>query len=458
MNISEELASNAVKTRFEALSSENVERAKVRILDSIGCLIAGANGVGVQGVLSLIKQWGGAPQAHVLVHGFQAPTHNAAFINSLMVRNFDFEPVEAEGENSTSPAHVSGTTVPTALTVAESRGSSGKELLTALCLGDDVACRLQLASGFDFDAGFDNTGTVNKFGAVTIAGRLMGLNEKQIHNAYGIVLDQVAGTMGGVWDKTTCFKLPIALSARDGIFAAELAASGFFGTKDPITGKQGFFAVYCRNFKNDSSIRKDLGHKFYADCNIKPYPCCRGNHTAIDTALKIVAQPGYNADNIVEIELNTTPMVPKLFVGMPWIIGDSPQIDAAFSIRYTVADALLRKSVVPEHFSDEAIRDPRITNLIDLMKLPATLAPAGPVAIEIKVKMKDGKVFSAQNGPTKGDIKKNPLSRQEIEAKYRHNVAYSKTISIANSEKVMEMISNLEALKDTRQLSALLVK
>jgi 2-methylcitrate dehydratase PrpD len=373
------------------------------------------------------------------------------------VRNFDFEPVEAEGENTTSPAHVSGTTVPTALTVADSRGSSGKELLIALCLGDDVACRLQVASGFDFDAGFDNTGTVNKFGAVTIAGRLMGLNEKQIFDAYGIVLDQIAGTMGGVWDKTTCFKLPIALSARDGIFAAELAASGFHGIKDPITGKQGFLAVYCKNHKTES-ITKDLGHKFYADCNIKPYPCCRGNHTAIDTALKIVAQPGYNADNIVEIELNTSPMVPKLFVGMPWIIGETPQIDAAFSIRYTVADALLRKSVVPEHFSDEAVRDPRITNLVDRMKLPATLAPNGPVAIEIKIKMKDGKVYSAQNGPTKGDIKKNPLTHDEILAKYRHNVAYSNTILKANSEKVIEMVSNLETLKDVRQLSALLIK
>jgi 2-methylcitrate dehydratase PrpD len=118
----------------------------------------------------------------------------------------------------------------------------------------------------------------------------------------------------------------------------------------------------------------------------------------------------------------------------------------------------LRKSVVPEHFSDEAIRDPHITNLIDRMKLPATLTPGGPFSIEIKVKMKDGKVFSAQNGPTKGDIKKNPLTHDEILAKYRHNVAYSNTISKANSEKVIEMVSNLESLKDTRQLSALLIK
>ena len=99
-----------------------------------------------------------------------------------------------------------------------------------------MPARLGVASGFDFELGWDNTGTINGFGATAIAGKLLGLDEKQIHNAFGIVLNQLAGSMDGVYDKTMCFKLPIALSARNGIFSADLAKEGFAGVKDPFTG------------------------------------------------------------------------------------------------------------------------------------------------------------------------------------------------------------------------------
>ena len=456
MSVSETLASNVVNTRFEDLSPQNVDRAKTRILDAVGCLIGGANAAGCGQMLNLVKQWGGAPEAHVLVHGISAPAHNAAMLNSLMTRSYDFEPVEAEGEKGTGPAHISGTTVPTALSMAEKCAASGKELITALCLGDDLASRLSIASGFDFTLGWCNTGTINKFGAAAIAVKLLKLNQNQVHHSFGIVLNQLAGSMAGVWDKTMSFKLPIALACRDGIFAAELAQQGFKGVTDPFVGARGYFDLFTQN-ADRAKLTKDLGRRYYADCVIKPYPCCRANHSAVDTALKIVAQPGYKVDDILEIELNTAPAVLDLFVGKPFILGDTPQIDAAFSIRYTVADALLRKAVLPQHFTESAIRDPAIAKLIGLMKLPGSLLPGGPAATEIKVKMKDGRLFAANNGVAKGEIFKNPLTRAEILAKFRNNVEYSNTVSKTNSEKALSVIEKLEDLKDTRELTDLLI-
>jgi 2-methylcitrate dehydratase PrpD len=146
-----------------------------------------------------------------------------------------------------------------------------------------------------------------------------------------------------------------------------------------------------------------------------------------------------------------------LFVGQPFELGETPQVDAAFSIRYTVANALLRKSVWPEHFSDEAIRDPQISKLISLIKLPGKLIAGGPVSCEIKVKMKDERVYSASNSAVKGDIAHNPLSYAEILTKYRHNVAFSKTVSRANSEKALAMVEKLEELKNVQQLTSLLI-
>lgn len=457
MNFSQQLVASIVKTGFNSLDKDTIDRARWRILDAVGCLIAGANAAGCQAMLTLVKKWGGAGESTVLVHGGKAPAYLAAMINSLMTRSLDFEPVEAEGDNRSSPAHISGTTVPAALAVAEYRAAAGRDLITALVLGDDLAARLGVASGFDFELGWDNTGTINGFGAAAIAGKLLGLDERQLHNAFGIVLNQLAGSMDGVYDKKMSFKLPIALSARNGIFAAELAKQGFSGVTDPFLGSHGYFSLYCRN-PDTRDLNKDLGKRFYADCVIKPYSACRATHSSVDSAMKIAGGHDIKIPDIQEIEVRVSPATLKGFCGQPFILGETPQVDAAFSIRYTVACALLRKGVKPDYFNEESIRDPEIMKCIDKMKLIPGIPPEKRVATEIHVKMKDGKVFSAQTDAPKGDIFRSPLSAEEIRAKYRANIAFSQTVSPRNGEQALAIIEKLEELNDVRELTRLLVK
>ncbi len=457
MDISRQFAANIVATGFDSLDERTIERARWRILDAVGCLIAGANAPGCREMMSLVRQWGGAEESTILVHGGKVPAPHAAMVNSLMMRSYDFEPVDAEGENKSSPAHASGTTIPAALAVAEKQAVDGKDLVTALVLGDDVTCRLAVASGFSFDLGWDNTGTINCFGATAIAGKLLGLDEKQLHNAFGIALNQLAGTMDGIVDKTMSFKLPMALSARNGIFAAELAGHGFAGVKDPFLGTNGFFKLYCRNH-DTSEITKDLGKRFYADTTIKPYSACRMTHSSIDSALKIARGNNYKIEDIEGIEVLVTPGTYDGFCGQPFVFGETPQVSAAFSIRYTVACALLRKDVKPEHFKDDAIRDPEIDSLIRKMKLLPDIPADKGQATEIHVKMKDDRTLSASTDFPTGHYIQTPITYEELKAKYRYNVAFSQTISTANAEKALSIIEKLEELKDVRELIGLLVK
>jgi 2-methylcitrate dehydratase PrpD len=457
MGASEQFAKNVVDTRFESLDKTTIQRAKWRILDGIGCAIAGANGPGCQALLTLVKRWGGAAESTVIAHGVKVPTHNAAMMNSLMTRSFDFEAVEAEGEKKTSPAHISGTTVPTALSVAEREGSTGKQMITALAVGEDLAARLGVASGFDFELGWDNTGTINRFGATAITSKLLGLNEKQVFNAFGIVLNQVSGTMAGVFDKTLTFKLPISLACRDAIFSAELAQQGYPGVIEPFLGPRGYFKLYCHNYNTDDLV-KDLGKRYYADCVIKPYSACRATHPSIDCALAIALKPDFKVTDVDEIVINAVAGVVNGFTGQPFTPGETPQVDGAFSIRYTVATSLLRKGVKPQYFSAEYINDPQITNLINKMKLIATIPPEKAPMLDMQVKMKDGKTFTSHTDFPRGDFRKTPLTDAEIKEKYRSNVGYSQTVSRDNSEKVIAMVDHLEDLDDVRKLFKLLVK
>jgi 2-methylcitrate dehydratase PrpD len=89
-----------------------------------------------------MREWGGKEEGTILVHGVKVPLHNAALVNSVMARSYDYEPTGPLVDGKSTPAHVSGTTVPTAITVAEYVGATGKDLLTALIVGDDIASRI----------------------------------------------------------------------------------------------------------------------------------------------------------------------------------------------------------------------------------------------------------------------------------------------------------------------------
>ena len=72
---------------------------------------------------------------------------------------------------------------------------------------------------FSFDTCFEVCGTANAFGAAAIAGRLMHLDHAQMVNAFGILVNLMAGSFQGIWDGVHSFKLPGAMSAyqRDSI-------------------------------------------------------------------------------------------------------------------------------------------------------------------------------------------------------------------------------------------------
>jgi 2-methylcitrate dehydratase PrpD len=455
MTVAEQIVANVVETDFASLPKESVYRAKWRTIDAIGCLVAGSNAPGCRGTVDLIKKWGGAEEGTILTHGAKAPAPNAAMANSLMTRSFDFEPVEAEGETISSPAHISGTTVPTTLTMSEYQGSTGKDLITALVIGDDLVSRIGVASGFDFSLGWDNTGTMNGFGATAIACKLMKLKAPQISNAFGIVLNQLAGSMDSVWDKVMTFKLCMAMAARNGIVSAELAARGFTGLKDPFLGRFGYFTLYCRN-ADTSSLTKDLGKRFYADRVIKPYSACRATHSSIDSALKIARDSDFLVEDAERIIVHVPAGVLNGFTGQPFVLRDTPQIDGAFSVRYTVATALLRKGIKPAYFTDECTRDPKIQGLIAKMDLVATTPPDKGPATRIEVRMKDGTVLSASTDFPRGDITRTPLTEDEIRSKFRDNVAFSNTVSAGKAEEALAMLEELEDIPDVRRLVSLL--
>jgi len=452
----EALSANVRETRFENFDQATIDNAKSRIIDVVGCLIGGANAGGNPALINLVREWGGREEATILVHGGKVPVHNAAMVNSIIARSYDFEALCPLVEDEIIPAHTSGTTVPTAISMGEMKGVNGKELITALLVGDDVASRVLAASGFAPALGWDCIGTTNMLGATAIAGRLLALNQRQMRNAFGIVLNQLAGTSQSIWDGTTSFKLAQGTSARNGIFSAQLAKAGWTGPDDALLSDFGYYHLYTEGCIKPEILTRDLGKKYYADAVFKPYPCCRGTHVVIDSALSLLQKHDIKAEDIAEVTIYIPPGGVGGFLEQPFKIGDFPHTCAIFSYQYAAACALLRGSVKPGHFSEESIRDPQINALIQ--KIKSVELPGAPAqSAKLKVRMKDGREFSEFNDAPKGDPVRNPMSRDEIADKFRANVEFSRTVTRGNAQKALDLLENLEELDSVHKIVELLV-
>ncbi len=456
MSVTRELIRNILDTTFNRLDSAVVEKARDRIADVVGCIVSGARAPGCEMLLSVMEHSAGREEATVLYYGNRVPAQNAALVNSVMARSYEFDPTGPLVDRKSTPAHVSGTTVPVALSVAEASKAGGRELLTALILGDDLASRLIASSNLDLDSGFDCTGTANAFGAAAVAGKLWGLNEEQMANAFGIVLNQAAGSFQNMYDGVHAFKLPQGLSAQAGIFSAALARKGFTGAKDPLFGQYGYFALYCKSYTPEI-LTKDLGNEFCADITCMPYPCCRSNHAAMECALHLVLSYSIRPEDIEEVVVEISGKALDFAVGRPFRIREVPQIDAAFSLQYCIANALLRRTVSLEHFTDECIRDPLVMDIISRIRLAPRMPPEKPLAAKVRIRTRQGGEYEKRVDVPKGHGMLTPLTAAEKRDKFMRNVSFSGGISWESAERALSLIHMLDEMQNIDGVLTLLI-
>lgn len=456
MNYTQTLLDYVYRTNYEDLTPVSIERAKERLIDSFGVIMAGKNALGVESLLDLLKSYGGAQESSVFMYGDKLPMIHAALINSIIMRSYDFEAVDAEADdNKTSPAHISGTTVPTALTVGEYKKCSGKELLRTLILADDVTARVVTASGFSVHDNFDNNGTANGFGATLAAGLLLGLTKEEMKEAFALAVSQMSGTMQNVFEKTMAFKVPIALSARNGIFSAQLAKAGYTSIDDPLAGPRGYFDCFCTVPQPDA-LFNHLGEKFYADCVIKPWCSCRGTHASINATLNTTGGKCIDSADIDHVVIHTTESN-RLFVGVGFEFGMNKQYNGAFSIQYLCATAILHGDVHPSFFTEEMMLDPKMGDLLSKIEVVGDIdAKVNRWGAAVEIYLKDGSVLKGDTKMPKGDYYRTRMTREEILNKYYKNVAFSGSISKETADEIVKIIDDLENVEDISYLIGLL--
>lgn len=438
---------------WDELPEKPISVVKTIVLAVLGGMVAAATTKGCQEVVDLVKEWDGKKEATIMIHGGKVPACNAALANGTMARAIDFEDAMLPG------IHIGCVAVPAGLAASElAGGCNGKEFLTSLVLGIELACRLNRMN-FDSDYdGFDPTGVCAIFAGTAVAGRILKLNEQQMLNALALAFNRAGGSFQSNIDGAQSVGFIAGSAAQSSIICAQLAQKGVTGPKNFLEGLYGFFHLYAKDKFDTKAVVGDLGKRFeLTNAIFKKFPSCGLTQASTQAILELVNEKGLIPENIASIEISVKPFTYAM-VGKPFEIGHSPRVNAQFSIQYCVANALFRKNSRLVHFEESSIREPRIMELIKKINIISdpSLEKLDQRGMNMQVRTKQGTVYrkSIFNPPGSPG---NELTREEHIARFHDCVSYGgKPLPQENVEKIIATVDKLDKIEDIRSLISLL--
>ena len=464
MDIIEKLTKYLIETDYTVLPEDVVEATRRQILDTLGVTVAGSTcsvSGEMNGLVEMVRDWGGKEESTIVAFGGRVPAPNAAFVNAVSSVRLDFDDTLVTWVN----IHTSRAIVPTAFAMAERMGNvRGKELITAVALGYDLACRIKQAAGYNADDAIRFT--ANFFGTAATASRLLGLDHDRFQSALFLAFHQISGagsTGGGGIDAGAGLKgLSNGFAAKAGITSALLAEKGFAAQPDFLNSgnKFNYYQLYCNGSYQPRLLTLDLG-KAYAASNTsqKEYPCCHGQHAAIEAALNLMKEHHLDPTDMVEVTIHHSPQDASLI--NPLERKQNPQniIETQFSLCWGVASAIIYGEVGISNFSEEALQDIKIREMARKIigKLDTEMArEQGFPAAAVDIKTNSGKVHSMQVDHAFGTVG-NPMSFSDVASKFKYCCQYSSNpIPASHQNTVIQMVERLEEIKDVGQIVRLL--
>src|SRR6516165_2951306 len=353
----QELASFVARVRFQDLSSQAAEQLKIRVLDTVGVAIGALDAEPIGAIRKLTTELGGQPLSTLIGDGKTAPDR-AAFFNGALSRYLDFmDSYIAEGETC-HPSDNLGAV----LASAEMRNASGKDFLTALATAYQVQTRLSDVAPVRAK-GFDHT-TQGAYAAAAGVAKALNLSAEQIANAIAI-----SGTANNALrvSRTGALShwkgLAYPNTAMAATHAALLAAHGITGPAEVFEGNKGFEQTIAGPFEIDWSkedlerVRLTIVKKHNAEIH---------SQSAIDAALEIRARPGFSAQAVRAISLNTFEVAYQIIGGGEE--GDKRIVrtkeEADHSLPYMLAVALIDGEVQPEQYAPDRIAASDVQSLL----------------------------------------------------------------------------------------------
>ena len=440
VNYLNQVSTFVADTNFSDFPNSAVDRARRVLADTIAAIAAGS---AEPEVIALVERMALQNGPSTLIgSGRLAEPTIAAFLNGTAGTFLELD----EG-NQFSRGHPGIHALPAVLALAEQRGSTGREFLTALIIGYEIGARVGIAS--KILPSMHPHGTWGTVGSAVAVAKLIGAPAEKVRE-----IINVASTLGLATSRQTMLQGGTVrnsfagISGQMGILAWHMVESGFTGETD------GLSTVWSSVSSSEwlpEEMTNDLGTRYEIARNyFKRHACCRYNHGTLDALAMIVKEHGeLTANNVSSVRVETYSLAAQLSDRSP-----KNTLAGKFSVPFAIASTLINNSSGVESFTWDKIRDPDIqafadkVEVIEDLEFTAKMPDCRPS--RVTVELMDGTQLSAETMTNRGDTE-DPYDDDELDQKYVELTrrVWSNSVSTA----VYDDCFRVEQLKDMNELT-----
>ena len=457
MTLATDLAKRILETRYADLPPEAIHWAKVGLLDTIGCMIAGSRDQSTQIVTRVVTRVSTGSSGPSLLFG---QDRRVAALDAAQINGTAAHALDLDDCSNTLGGHPSAAVLPALFALADEGydgGASGEQFIAAYVMGFETECKLSLCLNFhQYTKGWHPTSTIGIFGGTAAACYLAGLSVEKTAIALAMAASMAAGVKSNFGTDTK--PLHVGNSARSALFATVLAREGFTASPGAFEHKQGYLNVFNGEGNYDvAKIFPQWGAPWdivTPGIAIKQYTCCGSTHPVVDAVLDLTNEHNLKPEMVAKLQTWTHPRRLE-HTNRP---DPKSDVDARFSVQYVASRALADRCVLDQHFENDAYNEPRIQSLLKRVQSTTYTAEQFPAdnhfAAEVRITLTDGRVVGKKLDQPYGRTSANPLSAERMKAKFDGCVRG--IIHDANMAPLYATIQEFEKLADVRAVTALI--
>lgn len=448
-------------TSLADLPGDVIALGKKSILDGLGLALSGSVARSGELVRQHLDELGLQPGAATVIGaGRKVAPRFAAFANGVGIHADDYDDTQlavATDRVYGLLTHPTAPALPAALAMGEWAGASGGAVMLAYHLGVEVECKIAEAiAPRHYQTGFHATATCGTFAAAAAAASLLRLDAEATARALSVAGSQSAGLRENFGTMTKPFHA--GRSSESGIVAAQLAASGWTATDKILEAPRGFFQAAGGGY-DGGAIQSRLGSPWtFADpgISIKPHPSGSLTHPGMTEMARLIREHGIKAADVEHVRVGTNSNMPNA------LIHHRPQdeLQAKFSMEFCMAILLLDGKAGLSEFTDETTRRDDVRAMIEKVDFVvderAERAGYHKMTTIIDITLRDGRTIHGEADFGKGSPT-NPMSYDEVAAKFRDNAAHA-GLGRDASDEVVALVRDLERQPSIERLMSLVAR
>ena len=435
----EKLALRFAGMKYKDLPEPSRHAVKRLLLDYLGVAIGGSQTASGKAARAFALDQGGRAQSRLIGGNARVSMTNAAFSNAISSHSLELDDIDVLALFHFSPPVYSA-----ALAAAEACAASGRDLVVALAAGCEMMERASRAANPSLrNRGYHTTPTTGVFGATVAAAKLLGLTPQRLTSALGMAGAQSAGLME-MYGPSMQKRFNPGPAARAGVTSALMAKFGFTGTALIFEGERGWLNAYSDQRK-PHALDEGIAGPYQLDIEFKPYSCARPIHNAIDCALDIRAQSGFDAKKVTAIEIERHEDWSKYHRNA----APTTYHEAQVSLPFSVSVAMIEGQALLAQYSERNIRNKEVKRLSALARFETVKDLPRGVSVRITATQVDGKKFTSQVDYPKGSIQ-NSMSDAELRIKFESLagpvIGAKRVATLADAALNVEQVGNVADL------------